>query len=115
MAKVIGVGGIFFKCQDTEKMRHWYAENLGFQDDEHGTNFDQKGVVVWSLFKETTTYFEPSQKEFMINFKVDDLKTLVSELKAKGVTILDEIATYEYGKFVHILDLEGNKLELWQE
>ncbi len=114
MAKVTGLGGIFFKCQDAEKMRQWYAEMLGFDTNPYGANFNQTGFAVWSPFKADTTYFEPSAKDFMINFRVDDLEALVKDLQAKGVTILDAIETYSYGKFVHILDLEGNKLELWE-
>ncbi|TAE19493.1 MAG: VOC family protein [Bacteroidetes bacterium] len=114
MKKVTGIGGIFFKCQNPELMRAWYADYLGFEVDEYGTSFEQHGFAVWSPFKETTTYFAPSTKDFMINFRVADIEALVGELKARGVTVLDEIESYEYGKFVHILDVEGNKLELWQ-
>ncbi|HET7896146.1 MAG TPA: VOC family protein, partial [Flavisolibacter sp.] len=68
----------------------------------------------WSPFKETTKYFEPSAREFMINYRVENLEALVEELKQNGVTVLDAIETYDYGKFVHILDAEGNKVELWE-
>lgn len=122
MKKVTGLGGIFFKCQAPNLIKQWYATHLGLQTDEYGTTFEwrkaedtsQKGYTVWSPFKEDTTYFEPSKKDFMLNFRVEDLESLVIELKANGVTILDEIENFEYGKFVHILDLEGNKIELWQ-
>ena len=122
MKKVTGLGGIFFKCKDKEKLNEWYAKNLGLQTSEWGTNFEwrdaedpeKKGSTVWSPFKESTTYFEPSQKEFMINYIVDDIEGIVEELKKGGVTILDEIQNTDYGKFVHILDPENNKIELWQ-
>lgn len=114
MQRVLGIGGIFFKCQNPEKMREWYAQYLGFPTDEYGATFNQQGMVVWSPFKETTTYFAPSTKEFMINLCVVDIEGLVAELKSKGVTVLNEIETFDYGKFVHILDIEGNKLELWE-
>ena len=122
MKKVTGLGGIFFKSDDPQKMRLWYSENLGLQNEEYGTNFEwrhsddssKKGSTLWSPFKKDTKYFEPSEKDFMINFLVEDIEGLVSQLKKDGVTILDEIESSEYGKFVHILDLEGNKIELWE-
>jgi predicted enzyme related to lactoylglutathione lyase len=122
MKKVIGIGGIFFKCKDPQQVKDWYAQNLGISSDQYGANFEwrqaedpsKKEVTVWAPFPGDTTYFNPSSKDFMINYKVEDLDALVSELKAAGVTIVDEISTYEYGKFVHILDLEGNMIELWQ-
>lgn len=77
-------------------------------------NLIKKGYTLWSPFKETTQYFEPSGKDFMINYHVADIEALVEELKKEGITILDEIATYEYGKFVHIMDPEGNKIELFE-
>lgn len=122
MKKVTGVGGIFFKCQDPSKMKEWYQTHLGINTNQYGAVFEwyqggdntKKGFTTWSPFKETTTYFEPSEKDFMINYRVEDLEALVAELKQNGVTILDDIETYDYGKFVHILDAEGNKVELWQ-
>lgn len=122
MKRVTGVGGIFFKCQDPDQIKSWYARHLGFQTDQYGTNFEwrqaedpsQKGFTQWSPFTADTKYFEPSNKEFMINFRVQNLEALVPLLKEEGVTVLDEIETFEYGKFVHILDPEGNKIELWE-
>ena len=75
---------------------------------------DKKGYSIWSPFKKDTDYFEPSKKEFMINYRVENIEKLVDELRNSGVTICDEIETYEYGKFVHILDPENNKIELWE-
>lgn len=120
--KVTGVGGIFFKSDDPEKMRKWYHENLGLATNEYGSLFefrlsddpDKKGYLQWSPFPANTRYFEPSTKDFMINFRVEDIEGLVEELRRGGVTILDTIETYEYGKFLHILDPEGNKIELWE-
>lgn len=122
MKRVTGVGGIFFKCEDPESIKTWYANHLGFQVDKYGTNFEwrtgadpaKKGFTQWSPFKADTTYFDPSPKAFMINFRVENLEALVPLLKAEGVTVLDEIESYDYGKFVHILDPEGNKIELWE-
>lgn len=122
MKKVTGIGGVFFKCDDPKKMQEWYVNNLGFPSESYGTMFQwrdaddpsKEGYTVWSPFKKDTTYFEPSKKEFMINYRVENIEALVEQLKNDGVTILDEIATYEYGKFVHIMDPEGNKIELFE-
>ena len=120
--KVTGIGGVFFKTPNPQKTKEWYAANLGLKTNEYGSLFefrssdnpDSKGYLQWSPFKDDTTYFKPSEKEFMINYRVENIEELVSELKANGVTILDEIEEYEYGKFVHIMDIDGNKLELWE-
>ncbi len=122
MKKVTGIGGIFFKCKDPDKVKAWYKEHLGLNTDQYGATFEwrhadnanQKGYSQWSPFTETTKYFEPSTREFMINYRVENLEAIVEELKKGGVTILDKIEVYEYGKFVHIMDLEGNKIELWE-
>lgn len=122
MKKVTGIGGIFFKCQDPEQMREWYAKHLGLKTNPYGAVFEwfqgadnaKKGFTSWGTFKDDTTYFDPSAKEFMINYRVEDIESLVAELKSSGVTVLDEIESYDYGKFVHILDAEGNKIELWE-
>lgn len=122
LKRVTGIGGIFFKCKDPDKMKAWYKTHLGLNTDKYGTNFEwrqgadstKKGFTQWSPFAETTKYFEPSAKDYMINYRVDNLESLVAELKKEGVTIFDKIETYDYGKFVHIIDLEGNKVELWE-
>ena len=122
MKRVTGVGGIFFKCQDPDNIKAWYAQHLGFRTDQWGTNFEwrqgadpeKKGFTQWSPFSANTKYFEPSTKDFMMNFRVENLEALVPILKGEGVTVLDEIETFDYGKFVHILDPEGNKIELWE-
>lgn len=121
MKRVTAIGGIFFKCKDPEQVNEWYKTHLGLPTSPYGAKFDwkdgesgKKGYTLWSPFKESTQYFEPSAKEFMINYHVENIETLVEELKKEGVTVLDEIAVYEYGKFVHILDPEGNKIELFE-
>ena len=122
MKKVTGIGGIFFKCKDPKNMMDWYKIHLGISTTEYGATFEwrededpnHKGSTTWSPFSERTKYFEPSAKDFMINYRVADLDGLVAELKKEGVTIVDNIETSDYGKFVHILDVEGNKVELWQ-
>ena len=122
MKKVTGIGGIFFKCKDPNKIKEWYKTHLGLDTDKYGTTFEwrqaddttKKGFTQWSPFSETTKYFAPSTKDFMINYRVADLEGLVEQLKKEGVTITDKIESFEYGKFVHILDIEGNKIELWE-
>lgn len=120
--KVTGIGGIFFKCKDPDKLKEWYKQNLGLNTDNYGTSFEWRqgddpakyGFTQWSPFKESTKYFEPSTREFMINYRVENLEKLVDQLKKDGVTVTDEIESYDYGKFVHIMDIEGNKIELWE-
>lgn len=122
MKKVTGIGGVFFKCKDPNGMKEWYKTHLGMDTGEYGLSFEwyqdaegkQKGTTQWSLFDDETKYFEPSTKDFMINYRVEDLESLVQELKANGVTIVDAVETYDFGKFVHILDAEGNKIQLWE-
>jgi len=123
MKRVTGIGGIFFKCQDPEKMKEWYKTHLGFDMTQYGTKFEwqqgtdptKKGYTLWTPFPDKTKYFDPSPKDFMINYRVENIEALVEELKKEGVTVLDNIETYDaYGKFVHILDIEGNKIELWE-
>ena len=120
--KVTGIGGIFFKCQDPKTVRAWYQEHLGLETNKYGAVFEwwqgadstKKGFTQWSPFSEKTKYFEPSTRDFMINFRVADLEALLGELKKNGVTVVDTMQTVEYGKFAHILDVEGNKIELWE-
>ncbi len=120
--RVTGIGGIFFKVKDPSKTKDWYQTHLGLNTDAYGATFEwrhyensnQKGFTQWSPMKDDTTYFKPSEKEFMINYRVANLVELVQELKSEGVTILDEIDDTEYGKFVHILDPDGHSIELWE-
>lgn len=120
--KVTGVGGIFFFSDNPKEAKEWYAKNLGFEVSEWGVNFesrdlnkpDQVNSLAWSPFKSGSNYFAPSTKEFMINYRVQNIEELVKKLKENGVMVLDEIEGSEYGKFVHIMDDEGNKIELWE-
>lgn len=120
--KVTGIGGIFFKSENPKQVMSWYEKNLGLTLNDYGSLFefrqganpDKIGYLQWGPFAKDTDYFNPSKKEFMINFRVENIEALVEELKAEGVEVCDEIESYEYGKFVHIMDLEGNKLELWE-
>ena len=120
--KVTGIGGIFFCSGDPEKSKEWYANNLGLEVNEWGSSFefrnanrpDEINYLQWSPFKKGSEYFAPSEKEFMINYRVQNIEGLVRKLRENGVTIVDTIETYDYGKFVHIMDAEGNKIELWE-
>ncbi len=122
MKKVTGLGGVFFKCNDPQAMNEWYAKNLGLTTSEYGATFEwrqaddpsKKGSTAWCAFPNDTAYFKPSAKPFMINYRVENIAALVEELKRDNVTIVDEIAAYDYGKFVHLLDPEGNIIELWE-
>ena len=122
MKKVTGIGGVFFKCKDPKKMKEWYKTHLGLNTNAYGATLEWReaddstkiGQTQWSPFAETTKYFEPSTKDFMINYRVENLEFLVEELKKEGVTIVDKIENSEYGKFIHIIDMEGNKVELWE-
>ncbi|HEY4874695.1 MAG TPA: VOC family protein [Puia sp.] len=122
MKKATGIGGIFFKCKDPGKMREWYKTHLGLNTNQYGTVFEwrqgadttKKGFTQWSPFSEKTKYFEPSTKDFMINYRVENLEELLEQLRKDSVTIVDKIETADYGKFIHIMDIEGNKIELWE-
>lgn len=120
--KATGIGGIFFKCKDPKIMRTWYQKHLGLNTNNYGAVFEwrqgadtaKKGFTQWSPFNEKTTYFAPSVKDFMINYRVENLDALLLQLKKDSVTIVDSIETASYGKFIHIMDIEGNKIELWE-
>jgi predicted enzyme related to lactoylglutathione lyase len=119
MKRVTGIGGIFFKCKDPKATTEWYQKYLGLDTNPYGATFEwyekadstTKAQTQWTPFKQDTKYFD---KDFMINYRVENLEALVEELKKEGVTIVDKIETFDYGKFVHILDSEGNKIQLWQ-
>ncbi|MFN8250342.1 MAG: VOC family protein [Ferruginibacter sp.] len=122
MKKVTAIGGVFFKCKDPDAQRQWYEQHLGISMDQYGTSFEwrhaedasKKGYTAWSTFGKETDYFGSTAQQYMINYRVDDLEALVKKLRAEGVTIVDEMEIYEYGKFIHILDIEGNRVELWE-
>lgn len=120
--KVTGIGGIFFRTEDPGRIKDWYGKNLGLAIDDYGSVFefrkadrpDEVNYLRWGPIEEGTDYFDPSGKEFMINYRVQNIEGLVKKLRLGGVEILDSIETYDYGKFVHIMDPEGNKVELWE-
>jgi predicted enzyme related to lactoylglutathione lyase len=118
--KVTGIGGIFFKSKDPKATKNWYSKHLGLNNDQWGSTFwwkDKEGndcSTQWSPMKEDTDYYEPSKKEFMVNYRVENLEELLEELRKEGVEIVGEMQTFDYGKFGWILDPEGNKIELWE-
>jgi len=120
--KVTGIGGIFFFSDNPKETKDWYSTNLGIETNEYGSSFESRNIIKpdeintlqWSPFKKGDGYFSPSKKDFMINYRVQNIEGLVKKLSDNGVTILDSIETYDYGKFVHIMDTEGNKIELWE-
>jgi len=118
--RVTGIGGVFFKTKDPKAVKDWYRDHLGFNTDQWGSTFwwknkdDVDCSTQWSPFKEDTDYFEPSKKEFMMNFRVENLDELLETLKSEGVQVIDKKESVEEGKFGWIVDLEGNKIELWE-
>lgn len=119
LKRVTGIGGVFFKCKDPKATTEWYQKHLGLNANPYGATFEwyespdssTKAQTQWTPFGENSKYFD---KDFMINYRVENLEALVDELKKEGVIIVDQIETYDYGKFVHILDGEGNKVQLWE-
>lgn len=120
--KVTGIGGIFFQSENPKEISKWYGKHLGLAIDDYGSPFEFRNAnnpeeinyLRWSPFEKGTDYFQPSKKDFMINYRVQNIDALVEQLKENGVQVVDEIVEYEYGKFVHIMDPDGNKIELWE-
>lgn len=118
--RVTGIGGIFFKSENPDAAKDWYNKHLGLNTDQWGCTFwwkDKEGndcSTQWSPMSNNSDHFEPSEKQFMMNFRVENLKELLRELKNEGVEVVGEIQTAEEGKFGWILDPEGNKIELWE-
>ena len=122
MARVTGIGGVFIRAHDPKALTEWYHQHLGLPVTAYGSSFKWSdevpagtGVTAWSAFPDTTDYFgKSSQQAVMINYRVDDLDTLLKNLEAAGVTIDPKRESYSYGHFAWITDLEGNRVELWQ-
>jgi predicted enzyme related to lactoylglutathione lyase len=118
--RVTGLGGFFFKTKDPDQSKNWYNKHLGLNTDQYGCTFwwkDKEGndcSTQWSPMNDDTTYFEPSQSSFMMNFRVENLVELLEVLKKEGVMVVGEMQEFKYGKFGWILDPDGNKLELWE-
>jgi predicted enzyme related to lactoylglutathione lyase len=124
MKRVIGIGGVFFKAKNPEILRAWYKEHLGIDSETWGATFkwnspelQEKQIdfqTAWNPFPETTTYYAPSEKPFMINYVVEDMIKLVEALQAEGIPLVGDMQDEGYGKFAWIMDPEGNKIELWE-
>lgn len=121
MGKAIGIGGIFFRFNDEKAMRRWYQEALGLRPNDYGVLFGfnaheqpRRGFIQLGTFPADTDYFGRREQQAMINFRVEDLEGLEIHLRSLGTTICNTIETYEYGKFLHIEDPEGNRIELWE-
>ena len=123
MKRVTGLGGMFFKSRDPQQAVAWYREHLGIDAaDWGGFAFEwlekdrpaETGYTVWAVFPEDTKHFAPGEQSFMMNFRVDDLESLIAALRSEGVEVVGDIEQHENGKFAWILDPEGRKVELWE-
>jgi predicted enzyme related to lactoylglutathione lyase len=123
MARVRGIGGVFFKSEDPERLYAWYEKHLGIAGrPDQGATFvwqsaedpSRREMTVWAVFPGTTKYFSPSTAPFMLNYIVDDLDATLKELREAGVTVDDRVEDYDYGKFGWIMDPDGNRIELWE-
>jgi predicted enzyme related to lactoylglutathione lyase len=119
MERVTGIGGIFFKANDPERLKAWYRDHLGVPLDDHGyvsfsTKDDPGPSTIWSAFAKDTTYFEPSKASFMVNFRVKNLGAMLAQLRAAGVEVDEKVMDEPYGKFGWAMDPEGNRIELWE-
>lgn len=121
--RVTGIGGVFFKSKNPEKLKQWYYEHLGVTPDEDGfvmfpwrehDDPDEVGFTAWEVFPANTKYFDPSGAPFMVNYRVADLDTLLAQLREEGVKVDDQREDAEYGRFGWAYDPEGNKIELWE-
>jgi len=120
--KITGLGGVFIKSDDPDGLKSWYEEQLGLPCDEHGHLFSwrqvddprKEGHSQFSVFNSDTAYLKPSEKDFMINFRVDDLEAMMDRLIKGGMKVIGDIESYSYGKFGWVMDPDGNKIELWE-
>jgi predicted enzyme related to lactoylglutathione lyase len=120
--RVTGIGGVFLKAKDPKATRDWYQDHLGIESGKYGGTFewrhaqnsDKKGYTAWSIFDENTEYTNPSKKDAMINYRVENLEKLLKVLKEEGVEVVGEMEVHEYGKFGWIMDPNGYKIELWE-
>ena len=123
MKRVTGIGGIFFKANDPDKLRSWYRVHLGIESEKEGGAIfkwrktddpTSERCTVWSPFLADTDYFAPSTKPFMINLQVENLDEVLAQLKREGVDVNPGVETCDCGKFSWIMDPEGNRVELWE-
>ena len=114
--RVIGIGGIFFKARNKDRLFEWYRDHLGVDVNEWGgATFDGAGQTAWNIFKQDSDYFGPGEQRYMINYKVTNLDRMLTRLRAAGVTVDAKVDESEFGKFGWIVDPEGNRVELWEQ
>lgn len=123
MKRVTGIGGVFIKSRNPEELKAWYRTHLGMDIQDWGgmafswstpENPNPNGVTVWSVFKDSSQYFEPSQAKFMINYRVEDLQTVLDALRSEGCNVDTRTEESEFGKFGWVMDPDGNRVELWE-
>jgi predicted enzyme related to lactoylglutathione lyase len=122
VARVTGIGGVFFKAKDMKALNAWYAKHLGLPMEEWGgailkwpeDKANDGGLTVWNLGEQNGTWFDPSKSSFMINYRIDDMSGMVEQLTKAGIAILKGPEEHENGNFAWLLDPEGNKVELWE-
>ena len=121
MERVTGIGGIFFKARDPDALRAWYADHLGVPVEDYGgaafrwqddDSPERPGMTIWSVFSDSTDYYEPSHAPFMVNFRVRDLDAMLAQLDGAGIDPVGDMQVSEYGRFAWVMDPEGNKVEL---
>lgn len=120
--RVTGIGGVFFRSTDPQATRDWYGEHLGLGIEDYGSNFrwrshndpEREGFTLWSPFDDATDYFGSSEQQAMINYRVDDLDAILRRLRAAGVQIVGEMEVQPFGRFQHIVDGDGRRVELWE-
>ncbi|HEX4382466.1 MAG TPA: VOC family protein [Myxococcales bacterium] len=116
MERAIGIGGVFFRARDPEKLANWYRDQLGIEIGPgfNGHAFEATGQTIWSIFPMNTDYFGPSLKGLMINYRVESRDKMLAQLRAAGAAVDDELQDGEYGKFGWATDPEGNRFEIWE-
>lgn len=123
LVRATGLGGMFFKSDDPKALMQWYQKHLGIEPDPYGgwsfkwremRRAQRIGCTVFNPFERATKYFDPSEQPYMFNFRVADLKALLTQLRREGVHVIDKIEEYPFGKFGWIIDPEGRKIELWE-
>lgn len=120
--RVTGIGGIFIQSKDPEALKKWYCQHLGLVPNEYGSMFEfyskkdeeKSNFLQWSTMSWNSDYFQPSTARYMINYRVENIEAMIEYFNEVGITVVDELESYEFGKFIHILDLDGNKVELWE-
>lgn len=119
---ITGIGGIFFVSEKPDSLQAWYQEKMGLKTDDYGAVFEFRNALNkeelnylrWSVFSKSNSYLKPGKADFMINYRVRNLKAYIKILESKGVLFVDTLQIYEYGKFIHLLDADSNKIELWE-